>query len=104
MKEANKVIDILFQFTNTTLWKNHWDHQLYKALDYQYQLGLEALNQHLPEMKVELVYRQQKLQYHPPMEEIRMKYYSQLKTFLSIPQNFRGLDENTQIFPLIIER
>ncbi|KAI5737300.1 hypothetical protein M8J76_012015 [Diaphorina citri] len=92
------------QFTNTKLWKNHWDHQLYKALDYQYQLGLEALNQHLPEMKVELVYRQQKLQYHPPMEEIRMKYYSQLKTFLSIPQNFRGLDENTQIFPLIIER
>lgn len=33
-----------------------------------------------------------------------MKYYGQLKTFLSIPQNFRGLDENTKFFPSIIER
>lgn len=38
-------------------WRAHWDRQLYKALEHQYQVGLEALNEHLPEIKVELVYR-----------------------------------------------
>jgi len=37
-------------------WKAHWDHQLYKALEHQYQMGLEALNENLPEIKVELTY------------------------------------------------
>lgn len=38
-------------------WKMHWDRQLYKALEHQYQIGLEALNENLPEIKVELVFR-----------------------------------------------
>ncbi len=38
-------------------WQLHWDHQLYKALEHQYQLGLEALNENLPEIKIELIYR-----------------------------------------------
>ena len=38
-------------------WKMHWDRQLYKALEHQYQMGLEALNENLPEIKVELVFR-----------------------------------------------
>jgi dynein heavy chain 2 len=39
------------------VWRAHWDRQLYKALEFQYQVGLEALSEHLPEMKIELVYR-----------------------------------------------
>ena len=46
-----------FNHANMRSWKLHWDHQLYKALEHQYQLGLEALNENLPEIKVELVYR-----------------------------------------------
>ena len=38
-------------------WRLHWDHQLYKALEHQYQLGLEALSEHLPEIKVEMIFR-----------------------------------------------
>lgn len=38
-------------------WKMHWDRQLYKALEHQYQMGLEALNENLPEIKVELTFR-----------------------------------------------
>ena len=38
-------------------WKMHWDRQLYKTLEHQYQMGLEALNENLPEIKVELVFR-----------------------------------------------
>jgi dynein heavy chain 2, cytosolic len=38
-------------------WKLHWDHQIYKALEFQYKLCLESLSDHLPEIQVELVYR-----------------------------------------------
>lgn len=47
----------MLQFSNMKSWRAHWEHQLYKALEHQYQLGLEALNQHMPEIKVDLVYR-----------------------------------------------
>ncbi|XP_068082912.1 cytoplasmic dynein 2 heavy chain 1 [Anabrus simplex] len=111
-KDGLKAIrDIMAQveaqkFSNMKSWRAHWDRQLYKVLEHQYQVGLEALNEHLPEIKVELIYRQQKLQFRPPMEEIRMKYYGQLKRFLAIPNNFRGVGEagDGLIFPVIIDR
>jgi dynein heavy chain 2 len=31
------------------------------ALEHQYQMGLESLNENLPEIKIDLVFRQQKL-------------------------------------------
>ena len=46
-----------FNSANMKPWRFHWDHQLYKSLEHQYQLGLEALNEHLPEIRVELIYR-----------------------------------------------
>ena len=46
-----------FQSANMRPWRLHCDHQLYKALEHQYQHGLETLNEHLPEIRVELVYR-----------------------------------------------
>lgn len=46
-----------FSASNMKPWKAHWDRQLYKALEHQYQMGLEALNENLPEIQVELVYR-----------------------------------------------
>ena len=94
-------------FKDQKTWRAHWDRQIYKALEHQYQHGLEVVNQHLPELKVELVYRNRKLQFSPPIEEIRLKYYSQLKRFLNIPNNFRGVGEggsDASIYPIIIER
>ena len=44
-------------FSNLKSWRNHWDHQLYKALEHQYQVGLEALNEYLPEIEVYITYR-----------------------------------------------
>ncbi|KAE8745286.1 hypothetical protein FOCC_FOCC007971 [Frankliniella occidentalis] len=94
------------EFSNMRSWRLHWDHQLYKALEFQYQSGLENLNQHLSEIQVELVYRQQILQFRPPLEEIRMKYYGQLKRYLNIPNVFRGVSETgeSSIFTVMIER
>lgn len=44
-------------FPEVTAWKVHWDRQLYKCLEYQYQVGLEDLNNHLPVMEVSIIYR-----------------------------------------------
>ncbi|XP_054724974.1 LOW QUALITY PROTEIN: cytoplasmic dynein 2 heavy chain 1-like [Uloborus diversus] len=87
-------------------WRAHWDRQLYKALEYQYQLGLEVLNEHLPEMKIDLVYRNGSLQFRPPIEEVRAKYYNQMKKFISIPMLFRGVNDVQEnlIFPIVMDR
>ena len=87
-------------------WKAHWDRQLYKALEHQYQMGLEGLNENLPEIKVELTFRQQKLQFRPPFEEIKAKYFREMKKFIGIPNNFKGVSDATDnlIFPAIIDR
>ena len=39
------------------LWKYHWDIQLYKALEHQYQRGIVTLNEVMPEFKVDLIYK-----------------------------------------------
>ncbi|XP_041357041.1 cytoplasmic dynein 2 heavy chain 1-like isoform X2 [Gigantopelta aegis] len=95
-----------FSPDNMVPWKTHWDRQLYKALEHQYMMGLEALNENLPEICVELTYRQQRLQFRPPFEEIKAKYFREMKKFISIPKHFRGTSESTEnlVFPAMIER
>jgi dynein heavy chain 2 len=56
-------------------WKAHWDRQLYKALEHQYQMGLEALNENLPEIKVELTYRFVKWQGSNGLKAILRPFY-----------------------------
>ncbi|XP_073518216.1 cytoplasmic dynein 2 heavy chain 1 isoform X2 [Phyllobates terribilis] len=87
-------------------WRQHWDHQLYKALEHQYQMGLEALNENLPEISIDLTFKQGRLQFKPPYEEIRAKYYRDMKRFISIPNQFRGLSEPgaETIFSVMPER
>ena len=55
LKEIRQVMTQVEQdgFTNLKTWRLHWDRQLYKALEHQYQVGLEALNEHLPEIQVQ---------------------------------------------------
>ncbi|XP_063807614.1 cytoplasmic dynein 2 heavy chain 1 isoform X2 [Pseudophryne corroboree] len=87
-------------------WRQHWDHQLYKALEHQYQMGLEALNENLPEIAIDLTFKQGRLQFKPPYEEIRAKYYRDMKRFISIPHQFRGLSQPGEepIFSVMPER
>ena len=40
----------------------HWDMQLFKALEHQYQVGLEGLHQDLKEIPVKLTFEGRKLQ------------------------------------------
>ena len=50
--------------------------------------------------------RQQRLQFRPPFEEIKAKYFREMKKFISIPKYFRGTGESTEnlVFPAMIER
>ncbi|KAJ3052006.1 Cytoplasmic dynein 2 heavy chain 1 [Rhizophlyctis rosea] len=87
---------------DTALWRVHCDHQLYKSLEYQYRFGLESLNETLPEITVDLVFKQQKLQFRPPFEEIRAKYYREMKKFINLPVSFKGLGDGG-LFERIID-
>uniref|UniRef100_A0A5K3EFI2 DHC_N1 domain-containing protein n=1 Tax=Mesocestoides corti TaxID=53468 RepID=A0A5K3EFI2_MESCO len=93
-------------------WWAHLDRQLYKALEIQYLFGLETLNERMPEMRIELVYQQSQLSFQPPFEEIKSKYYREMRKFIAIPCHFRGVSdfgdsksrtENSLIFSKIIE-
>ncbi|PAA68244.1 hypothetical protein BOX15_Mlig013490g1 [Macrostomum lignano] len=91
---------------NMLPWRAHWDRQLYKALEHQYRLGLEALNENLPEIRVDLTIKQGRLVFKPPFEEIKAKYYREMKKFVNIPNVFKGVSESSEglIYPSIIER
>jgi dynein heavy chain 2 len=65
-------------------------YQVYKAIEASYQLGLESLNENLSEIKVELVFINKKLEFKPPLEQIRQSYYSEMKKFVAMPNSFEG--------------
>jgi dynein heavy chain 2 len=88
---------------HTMIWRNHWDYQLYKVLEYQYRVSLESLNESLPEIKVDLIFQQQKLQFRPAFENIRANYYRDMKNIINIPTSFRGLGD-TDIFSKMVDR
>ena len=51
--------------------------------------------------------RFQQLQFRPPLEEIRAKYYRDMKKFICIPLHFRGVgidSSSSTIFPRVIDR
>ena len=73
-------------------WRIHWDHQLYKAVGNCYSSSLQHLNDSLPEMKMDVVVRYGILQFKPTFEEVRAKYYREMKKFLLFPRNFKGID------------
>lgn len=149
-------------------WRQHWNHQLYKALEHQYQMGLEALNKNLPEIHIDLTFRsvnshsvvqhfvshfarvifffflllktllshytwscintsiyiswphpptststpsspvkrQGRLKFRPPFEEVRARYFREMKRFISIPNQFKGVSAQGEepIFSIMIDR
>ena len=56
--------------------------------------------------------RQQHLQFRPPLEEIRSKFYREMRRFITIPLHFRGVGQGEgqlgkpqqTIFPRMIDR
>ncbi|KAJ8675958.1 hypothetical protein QAD02_011744 [Eretmocerus hayati] len=93
MREVVSSVDAVYKNTNT--WKLHWDRQLLKALGIAYRAALPTLLKKLPEIRVDLTYRDESLQWRPSLEDIRTKLYSGIRRFLVIPVNFRGVGDQT---------
>ncbi|KAM3875467.1 cytoplasmic dynein 2 heavy chain 1 [Diretmus argenteus] len=95
-----------FRSGDMRAWRQHWNHQLYKALEHQYQTGLEALNKNLPEIHIELTFKSGRLQFRPPFEEVRARYFREMKRFISIPNQFKGVSAQGEelIFSVMIDR
>lgn len=98
MKTSMAALSRKYSGKHMQKWILHWDHQLYKALEASYQMGLESLNQNLPEIKSELVFVQRKLTFKPPIEELRATYFKEMKKFISVPNAFQGFGTNGAIF------
>ena len=99
MKELRSIfanLEIEFRKDLQSAWRVHWDHQLYKALEYQYHRGLDTLNEMLPQVNVSLVFKQRKLQFEPPLEEIRTAHYKQVKDFLNLPLVLKGVSDASE--------
>ena len=94
LQDMAKTAAAVYTPDRLTKWHLHWDHQVYKALEATYRFGLESLNEHLPDIKCELVFSQRKLMFRPSVEELRASYYRQMSKFISIPNNFSGFGNN----------
>ncbi len=51
-----------------------------------------------------IIFRQKHLQFRPPFEEIKAKYYREIRRFLSIPSNFKGVTNENTIFAAIVQK
>jgi dynein heavy chain 2 len=60
VQEIRKIMDTLtnegYAAKNMKPWRAFWDRQLYKALELQYSIGLKALNENLPDIKIDLIF------------------------------------------------
>ncbi len=63
-------------------------------------MGLESLNESLPEISADLVYRNATIEFRPPFEELKSKYYNEISQFITIPLKFEGVGQ-TEIFKLM---
>jgi dynein heavy chain 2 len=66
-------------------------------------MGLESLNESLPEITTDLVYRNGTIEFRPTFEELKNKYYTEISAFITIPLKFVGVGP-TEVFKLMPEQ
>ncbi|CAH1986239.1 unnamed protein product [Acanthoscelides obtectus] len=106
---AKQIRNILNQvegkgFKNLQKWKIYLDKELALVLEKQYINSLDSLHLYLPEIYVDLTYRNLNLEYSPPEEQLKNIYEQQLKRFLDTPLSFRGISDDDTVFKEITER
>lgn len=79
-------------FENMETWKKYWDMQIYKALESQYQKGLESLHETVEEIKADIIVDPEtgNATLRPSLEAMRHQYYQRIKDFLTFPIRLRG--------------
>ena len=84
-------------------WRTHWDMQLYKALELQYRVCLQTLNEKVREMAVSVYFSGGTLRFKPPLEELRQRYFRNIKQLIDYPKNFKGFGA-PDLYPRIPEQ
>eukprot|EP00438_Fugacium_kawagutii_P026834 Skav224731 [mRNA] locus=scaffold699:573890:588190:- [translate_table: standard] len=92
------------QVADAKPWKSHWDYQIFKIMEIQYRFGLESLNENLSEMKADLIVAQKQLKLKPPLEELKASYFKEIKTFIALPLQFKGLDGSPHVYKVMPDR
>jgi len=67
--------------------------QLYKAIEAPFRLGLESLNESLPDIRCDVIVNRKdgRIMTSPPFEELRAQYYRALKRFVVLPSEITPL-------------
>ncbi|CBY08725.1 unnamed protein product [Oikopleura dioica] len=82
-------------------WLIHWDRQLYKVIDVHYKYSLQTLVDRLPEIELDLIFNGAGLCFRPDLETARTRFYGHIKRITNLPQSFRGLGPERDLFPRI---
>mmetsp|Transcript_13827 Transcript_13827/g.2219 ORF Transcript_13827/g.2219 Transcript_13827/m.2219 type:complete len:80 (-) Transcript_13827:1369-1608(-) len=56
------------------------------------------MHHNLPEIKVDLTFNKKQLAFRPPLEELKIRFYREIRTFISIPLNFGGVGGDVEIY------
>ncbi|KAH3756291.1 Cytoplasmic dynein 2 heavy chain 1 [Pelomyxa schiedti] len=106
VQEIHALVDNLDTegYKGSDMTKLHWDHQIYKALDFQYRRSLETLIDTLPNIKCDLVYEHQRLIFRPPIEILRTTYYNNVQKFIRFPYTFLGMGNSNLMYLSIVEK
>lgn len=54
-------------------------------------MGLESLNESLPDLKTSLVYQNKSIAFKPTFEDLKRKYYGEITAFIKTPLRFPGV-------------
>lgn len=64
--------------TNCKLWLFEINNLIYKSLEYQYRVGLENLNENLPQIEADLVLKSDAIEFRPSFDFLKEKYYHEI--------------------------
>ena len=51
-------------------------------------MGLESLNENLPEISADLIYKNEKMEFRPSFEGLKLKYFNEIQKFITFPLKF----------------
>ena len=92
---VNVVVSQRYPPENVVPWRLDIDQQIRKALELQMKKCLVQLSENLSDIQVDLVYRNNTLQFRPTLEEIRESFSTELKKLYELPASFKPLSEVT---------
>eukprot|EP00210_Caulerpa_lentillifera_P003221 g3076.t1 len=97
-----------YQSNSHHLWRQHWDVQLHRVLDFQFRLITNNILSNLPKIDVALILRGNKIFFEPSIEEIRVSLFNtHVNSVLHQILDCKGvsdLSDNPEFFQSILSR